>query len=275
MRNSTSLTLEEGVKLCQRFHISVDSLLDTRTENVVFQYFRFRDEASFKHYLTTIQANLERIAASPDGKLMFADDDLPILHHFRFLEHTAFKLYYWLISSNATIVSKPRFSPTLVGKELLELASKVYATYAKIPSIEIGTLDGANTTLRQILYCWEAGFFESKDDALQVCEQFLEILQGIEEECAVGRRLQLYLSEIQIDNNCIWTQVHEKQEVYIRHQTFNMVHTESPAFCQDTQDFLQTLIQKSTLLSGTAEKQRSQFFLHLRKRVGELMGKIG
>jgi hypothetical protein len=219
--------LEEGIKLCQKFKISVDNLLDTRTENVMFQYFRFRDEDSFAHYLKTIYNRLKQIKDAPNGYIISADDDLPILHHFRSPEHAAFKMYYWLQSATPKSLKKP-FSMDLVGKDLSKLAYQVYELYNQIPITEIWTQDCTNTTLRQIQYCADLGLFEKPEDAHLICQQFLDILEYIEEKTMHNPHFQLYLSDIQIDNNCIWAQSYEKQEVFIRHQAFNIVHTDSP-----------------------------------------------
>jgi hypothetical protein len=50
VNSETNFSLEELVVLCRYFNLSIDEYLDTRTENVVFQYYRFVDEASFKYY---------------------------------------------------------------------------------------------------------------------------------------------------------------------------------------------------------------------------------
>ncbi|TAE18473.1 MAG: hypothetical protein EAZ95_04085 [Bacteroidetes bacterium] len=273
LRNNTALTLEEGVKLCLHFHISVDSLLNTETEHVVFQYFRFRSADSFRVYLASIRDRLRQIARL-QGKIICADDDLPILHHFQHPEHTAFKMYYWLLSTQPAQAHKPTFSPAWVGKELIELAQEVHEAYCQIPAVEIWTEDCANTTLRQILYCVEVGAFGSPAEARLVCQQFLEMLQSIEKKASEGKALQLYLSEVQIDNNCIWAEAHEKQEVFTRHQSFNIVRTESRLFCEDTHLFLQDLMQKSMLLSGTGEKKRHQLFAYLYQRIEEVIEKL-
>lgn len=262
----TSFSLEELVSLCRHFNISIDEYLDIRTENVIFQYYRFVDEASFKHYLQTILERLHQIADSPEGKIISADDDLPILQHFSYPEHTAFKIYYWLISMLEPATEKPIFSPEKMDAELLELAQKIHEVYEQIPTTEIWTQDCANTTLKQIQYCQEMNLFASSSLAILVKQQFVDILIHLENRATTNPNFQLYLSEVQIDNNCIWAQSVQGQEVFIRHQSFNVVHTETHIFCEDTHYFLKKLVQKSVPLSGTSETQRRHFFQELQDK---------
>ncbi len=266
-KNETNFSLEEVVILCRHFNLSVDAYLDIRTENIMVQYYRFVDTDSFKHYLETILARLRLIADSPEGKVVSADDDLPILQHFRYPEHTAFKVYYWLVSMLSPAVEKPIFSPTFIDEELLQLASEIYEVYSQIPTTEIWTPDCANTTLKQIQYCEEMNLFESQDLKQTIKQQFAYILSHLESKAAMHPHYQLYLSEVQIDNNCIWAKSTQGQEVFIRHQSFNVVHTDAPNFCEDTYNFLETIIQKSTLLSGVAEIQRNHFFTTLKEKL--------
>ncbi len=262
-----SFSLDELVKLSRHFHISIDDFLDIRTENVTFQYYQFVDVASFKRYLYHILARLQQISQNPQGKIISADDDLPILQHFRYPEHTAFKIYYWLLSTYPHTVQKPRFSPAWIEEDLLALTQKIYELYIRIPTIEIWTQDCANTTLKQIEYCVEMDLFESPIHIEVVKQQFLDTFVYLENKATINPHFQLYLSEVQIDNNCIWTQTDSGQEVYIRHQSFNVVHTDAQRFCEDTYKFLDMLTQKSLYLSGTSEKQRVHFFENLKSKI--------
>ena len=281
LRCETALTLEEGVKLCQHFEIAVDSLLNNGTESVVFQYFRFRDKESLTRYLETIYKKLQQISNNANGQVICADDDMPILHHFRYPEQAAFKIYYWIQSAmhDSTLAKSP-FDMEWVGKDLLDLTRKIYDLYCQIPSIEIWTEDCAVSTLKQILYCWEARLFNSVEEAHLVCDQFIKIFDTVQHQAEKGTKntqtpnFQLYYSEIQVDNNCIWAQSGRKQETFIRHQTFNIVHTEAEAFCKDTEEFLHTLIKKSILISGSSERHRNRFFEQVRERIKDVKRKL-
>jgi len=47
---------------------------------------------------------------------------------------------------------------------------------------------------------------------------------------------------------------------YISFNTLNSLTTNNAAFCEETEHWIRNLIRKGTLISGTAEKQRYQFF---------------
>jgi hypothetical protein len=175
-------------------------------------------------------------------------------------------MYYWLLSTLPPSVQKPKFSPDTADKELLQIAQEIHTLYSEIPTTEIWTPDCTNTTLKQIQYCQEMNLFASQELEQLIKNQFVDLLTYLENKATTQESYQLYLSEVQIDNNCIWTQA-ERPEVFIRHQSFNVVHTENPIFCEDTFYFLEGLSQKSLLLSGAAEKQRTHFFTTLKSKM--------
>jgi BetR domain len=281
LRGEKLLTLDEIAKLSDKFQISFDSFLHTESGNVTFQYQQLKNSEGFLQYLQNILNHLNTIRSTPGSQIIYAADDVPILHQFYFPEHGGFKMFYWLQSVlQETSLQNKRYHPNLLSEDMLHIGRRIYEVYCDIPSIEIWTDESPSSTLKQIEYYLESGLLDSSVLALQICEQFEEMIRMIQQKAADGSKnnkehnFQMYQSEVQIGNNCVLVQLGNRQITFVRHQTFNIMHTYQASFCQETEVFLQNMIKKSVLISGVSEKQRYQFFQNIHLKINALKDKI-
>ena len=84
-------------------------------------------------------------------------------------------------------------------------------------------------------------------------------------------KLAFHLSDVMVGNNTILAKAGNFSASYLSYSTFNFMHTTNSHFNAQNQDWFNTLMSKSTLLSGVAEKQRNQFFKSAIKHIKELM----
>lgn len=278
IRGETKLTLDEAALLCTHFGIPPESLLAPIGGSVNFLYRTIKTEADFQFYLRNILQSIGKIEGSKNGMLVYAGADIPVFHHFQYREHAAFKIFYWLNAvTQIEDFQFKKFSSTLIGEETLNIAKAAFDAYHRINTIEIWSEDSATSTVKQILYCWEAGLFERKEDALLVTEQLRDFLTNVQRQAEIqeGNTSRiLYHSEIQIGNNCVLVKTPEPSMVYLRHQTINTMVTTNASFCQETDVFMKQLIKRSVLISGSATKQRHQFFSTIQASVEKLLSEI-
>jgi hypothetical protein len=279
LRGETDLTLSEILKICNFYKISPDNLQQSQPGLVTFQYRPLTDTVNFEEYWTDMLQILTRIRET-NGSIIYAADDIPIFHHFAFPEHAAFKIFFWMRSFlNIKALHPKKFTIDEVPEFFIKTGKKIYETYQEINSIEIWTEESANSTLNQIAYYWESGLFAHREDALLVCEQLIEILNYLQEQatrCSKKDKenYKLYHSELQVGNNCVLVTTGDVQTAFVRHQTLTLMNTTNAGFCQETESFLKTLMQKSVLLSGVSEKQRHQFFDKIRQKTYKFMESI-
>jgi len=180
-----------------------------------------------------------------------------------------------------------KFDSQLVNKEVLNLGRELYDIYAKIPSIEIWTEISPIGLYKQIEFYWDSGFFQSKEDALEICNQVEEEFAAIEKQAETGRKFDskgnlhdeensylLYWSEIEIGNNCVLTDTEGIKTVYLSFNTFNKITTRNQFFCEEIDKWLKNLIKKSNLISGISEKQRHRFFNRINEGLENTRNKI-
>jgi hypothetical protein len=285
MRGETPLTIDELSTLCSHFKIGFD-LFNNQTGSVSFNFEQMDGIDGFRNYLLDIYNALHHLSNSEDAELYYAALDIPIVHHFNYPDLSAFKIFYWLRDVlNIPIYEKAKFIPSEVSDDLKMIGKQIYSEYCKVNTVEVWTLASINSSIAQIEYYWGAGIIESKEIAINVCNQLEEEIKTIQKQAEVGHKLlienpenisnfKLYISEIEIGNNCILTKKGDLKTVYLSFHTFNKLVTVNSKFCDDTFRWLNNLIRKSTLISGVSEKQRYLFFKQVYEKLAKLKNKI-
>ena len=281
LRGSTILSIGEITAICNHFNISFDLLLGENSNAVLFNYGELHNEQDFHRHLLFILSEMELFTQTPDIELTYAAIDIPIFHHFDFKELTAFKIFYWLKSViNAESIANNKFSPHFLPSEVYDVCKKIITAYRSIKSTEIWTDATVNSLIKQISYFWESGMFESKEDALLICEQAeneilsIQTIAETSSKTPSDNNFNLYFSEIEIGNNSILASSEKYKRAYLSHNTINIIVTTHNSFCGETERWLNNLIKKSTLISGTSEKIRYQFFKRALDNIASLKNRI-
>ncbi len=285
IRGETALDITEVSTLCSKYNISFDMFYQ-HTENISFKYNLLQDIETFKNFLKSILKDMQQIESAKDNQIIYAAVDIPIFHHFNYAELSAFKLFYWMKAVvGVKEFENKTFSTKLINEEILEISKAIYKTYLNIPSIEIWTTETVNSLIKQIEFFWESGNFESKDDAIIVCQQVKEEFLLLEKQAENNNKNEsnqenkkgefiLYYSDIEIGNNCIYTKRHDLKSVYLSVHTFNKLITTDQIFIKQTESWLDNLISKSTLISGVSQKNRYQFFRNAKEKINSLISRI-
>ena len=289
IRGETLLTIDEVITLCNYYKISFDTSEVSKAGTVTFGYTRMNEgETSFKEFLNSILQMLTRIKNSKQSLIQYACEDIPVFYSYKYPGLAAFKIFYWMkaIMGNPSLEQK-KFSISQIPEELIELCTLLAKQYTEIPSVEIWTDTTIQSTLKQIKYFWETGFFNSKADALTVCEDLKLAINDTQHQAKIERKFMgqddihpteknysLYFSEIEITNNCVLISMGDAKSVYLGHQSFNTMATTNDLYCKETERWLDQIISKSTLISGVSEKTRNQFFNKIFSQIDNLIDKI-
>lgn len=282
------IDLNELVLISKHFRISLDSMLGLTSNSVVFDYDSIKHTADYKRYLQSIIDDLNLIAKHDNVKLIYASQDIPLYHYFYSEPLARFKFFYWLRSIvNAEEFQNQVFREAEIDDELIHLGKELYNVYTRVPSEEIWTELTPASLFKQVEFCWSSGLFFDKDQALIVCDEIKQTFNRIEQQArsgikidvsgqpaGFGKNYKLYLSEIEIGNNCILTQVGEHQSVYLTFNTFNKIVTANNIFSEEVCKWLNNLTSKSTPISEVSEKHRYQFFKKLNKGLEEVRKRI-
>ena len=290
LRCKTSLTFDEIQLLATKYGLSVDSLMGNQLGAITFSYPRFVDKHfNYEQYLNDIANNLETIASFDEKQIIHVVKDIPFFHLFHIPEIGAFKLFFWA----RTIFDNPELKDKLFSLEedmsdkMIELGKNIINTYIKIPSIELWNEEAIHATLKQIeIYC-EAGLFRNKKEAVILCDKLIELLSHIKSQAEYGFKYlyglkpvgrdgnyKLYRNELILGDNANIVKTGDTKTTYINYNSLNFLQTTNAAFCQETEEWLNNLIKRSSLISSASERQRNQFFLTMEEKVNKLKEKI-
>lgn len=289
MRGETLLDINEIQKICLHYNLSFDSICGTdQTGLVSFQYQPVKELSDFRKWMENIAVHLKSIQNKKNAHVIYAAIDIPVFHNFRFPLVSFFKTMYWLKSiTNHPDFQNVRFSKSNINPEFIAAGKAMHDLYSSIPSTEIWTDLITYSLLRQIDYYWDSGEFETREDALALCDEVEQEFEYLQNAAASSSKIpdrkeipgepvnfQLYDCDIEIANNCILVINGEQKTVYLSTQTFNIIVTSNTLFANETHRWLNTLIKKSTLISEVSGKQRSLFFRDAFEKIRHLKQKI-
>jgi hypothetical protein len=287
LRCETAFSLDEAVRICMHYSIPLEALNSQVDRVVTFQFSRLDDQASsYFSYLKHLSEQLQRIDRHPSGRIHYASEDIPMFYHFGFSQLGSFKSYYWMKSIlNVAALIPEHFPPNDEQDVPSDLLHELYDRYARIPSTEIWSDETIESTLQQVKFYWDAGFFASVAAAHLVLDDIEAMMQRIARQAETGQKIglngastgapfQMYLCDLMIGNNSIYIELGETAVSFIGYNTFNAIQTRNEHFNEQHLRWMENLRSKSIQISGMAEKIRNQFFKAQRKKIDELRAHI-
>lgn len=281
IRGETPLVLEEAKVLTEAFNLSLDEALNSSQNSVSFIAFNLdNNNYSFKKYLQDILSSLQLAASFDQKEIIYLTKDFALFHNFLFRPLFAFRYFFWMKS----IVQHPdfvslKFSMGFLTGDIEEIGSEIVRLYNTIPSVEIWNTECVNSTISQIEYYREAGYFESDNDVEKIYDALKLAIEHIRVEADSGckfypgenpdyqkQNFQFYYNRVVLGDNTIMAILNGRKILYLNYDVLNYMVTQDELFCNQVYGKLQMLMRRATILSGVSEKQRNIFFnLLLRK----------
>lgn len=284
LRCETDISYNETLVLCKHFDIPLDALTDESPEAITFKIHRL--DGSLEHfgtYMDSLNADIINMGRFDSKEIIYAAEDLPVFYSFFLPLLARFKIAYW----NKSILNMAELQGLVVEDvhipaDWMEKLDSIASHFQKVNSTEIWNEDTLKSTIRQIRFYWEAGFFKHKESALGVIEELRTLIDIIQRQCETGKKFNhrkgqfteadytLYTCDLMIGSNCVFMRAEEKEASYIGYNSFNYMRTSNAYFNEQEKSWINNLITKSTLISKVAEKQRNLFFKELFRQIEEL-----
>ena len=290
IRGEKQLSLQEVKKLCQHYRFSIDDLAGNSSIKTVIFRINMLDEEnySFLDWLRTLLSYMVTTNKANQVEAIFILNELNFFQIIQVPEVCAFKLFFWQKSNlDFDNFKKISFSLELLDKEIYEISHEIIDQYVKIKTIELTTEECLNSYLKQILYYTEAGYFETRNDALIICEKLLELVNHKQKQAELGFKFpfgkqpvgeegnfQLYHNDIILADNTVLIKAGNVQTSFITSNAINIMQTDNKEFYQYNYSWGRNLMAKSVLISGTAEKERSRFFRKLKEQISSVADQI-
>ena len=282
IRGEKAISIEELYVLCTRYHLSLDVLLNLKTDTISFQgknvdpsSFRFED------YLAAVGQQVKYMASFKQRAMYYLCKDIPLFHHYQFKELAAFKYYFWhktLLQSKEFVTRK--ISLKQYPDEVFEIGRKALDVYNQLNSYEIWNMESLNGTLRQVEFYHDTNAFQTEEDLLKIYESLESLFTHLETQAELGYKFDsndpekkrladfhMYFNEVVIGDNSILAVLDGTKISFLTHTGMNFIMTRDIDFCENMYNYYQNLMRKSTLISTVSERERSKFFKVLRNRI--------
>jgi len=282
IRGETGLVLEEARTLCEHFGLSIDAILEADKKRVSFYYSRIdNNEQPFVQYLSGIHKSLQAAEAAGRAEITYLTKDMPLFYNFLSRPLFAFRYFFWMKS----ILMHPdfsarKFSLSLLPSEIETLGKSILTIYNRLSSTEIWNVECINSTISQIEYYRDAGYFESESDADALYTSLAEVIEHIRMQAETGTKflpgenpsvkketLQLYHNRVVLGDNTVLVTLDGVRTVYLSFDVLNYMATTDAGFCEGIYQKIENLTRRATILSSANDKQRNIFFNLLLKKI--------
>jgi transcriptional regulator with XRE-family HTH domain len=283
IRGEKPITLDELKLLCEKFNLSLDQVLQLRSNKILFTDPEANgDIKNFQQYLSGLLLAFEQFAQFKQREMLYLSKDVPVFHFFYFRELLAFKAFFW----DKSILNNPEYENRNFDlknydvKESFAAGQKILQYYNDMPSSELWNYESINSTILQIEYYRDAGIFETREDLNAVADSCDAMLQHLQKQAEKGVKflpgageagykapLKLYINEIILGNNSIMVELDGQRTSFINYIVLKYISSTDKNFTEKTFNNFNNLVSRSVMISGTGEKERSKFFKTLRERV--------
>ncbi|HVZ56662.1 MAG TPA: helix-turn-helix domain-containing protein [Chitinophagaceae bacterium] len=282
LRGEKSLSLDELLRLCAHFHISLDQLTDNQTGAFVFRG-NLIDPATFRFdaYVQGMIRDLTYFNGFAQREIYYLCKDIPIFHHYLFREIAAFKRFFWL----KTYLQFPEYRDRRFRFEdypdsLFRQEMQVLELYNRMTSYELWNVESMNILIRQIEFYRNSQVFESDRDALTLYQLAGQLIDHLEAQAALGFKFaygdpertplgafHMYFNEVFLGDNNILVILDGVKMSLLTHTTVNYMATRDLAFNENMYRHISNLMKRSTLISSVSERERSRFFRILKEKI--------
>lgn len=289
LRGETPLLLDEAAELCRHFNLSLDRLLEMKSDSVVFRNIRInRQEYTFEKYMSDLLGLIRQFNSFQEKEIIYLTKDVPIVHNFYYPSLTAFRYYFWM----KNIIQHPEFkdrgfTTDCIPAEMEKLCRELAREYSKIPSVEIWNSECINSTLSQIEFCKDSGLFPSFAAIKTVYEELEETILHLRAQAESGMKFmpgenpesaannfRFFFNRVVLGDNTVYVSTGQVVTVYLNYGVLDYMATRDSTFCKQCYDDMHNLMRKSTLISQTSEKQRNIFFGILLSKIQDRKRKL-
>ena len=283
MHGITQLTLDEAALILEHINTRIELKQGIQEHSLAYSFYS-DDIVSPPRSYEQWAANILNHSKSLDRlreryKLFSFQNEISYFHYLPFKPLLYFKLYVWSRSNwhipNASHFTIDTFRNNLALNLLIDQLSEHYRTYT---SIDIWSYDFLTPLLHQITYYQLIGAIPNPEDIRDLVLSVQKLVSSLERMCTLGRKIALgkketfepievYLNQTMVNPNIIYIEAENYQLSYSAFLDPNFIRTHNKQVCKATHEWMQRSIKESTLISGSGEKARAQYFASLKEKI--------
>ncbi len=283
IRADKPISFDELQKLCIRYKISLDQFLNLQSDSFIFSgQLDNNENFRFENWLAEVLKQYMIINSFEKKHIYFLSKDLTFNLHFQIPEIAAFKCFVWMRSflsfqqekAEKFVFNYPGFA------EHHATGLKIVDIYNNIPTTDIFNKEGINTTLQQIEYYYEAGRLITKEQAHILFDQMVMLVNHVEKQAELGYKFKLggkphagspayrlFNNELILGDNTLLAELGDLKVTFLNHSFMHFIATKDKTFNEAMYKNLNNIMQKSTLISASNERERVKLFNGLRDEI--------
>jgi hypothetical protein len=282
IRGEKRFNIDELFIICSTYDISLDTIFSVKSNGSIFNYTSL-DVGDFDNYLMYMKKFSKSIELVKDGKdkeIIISAIDIPVFHFMPYKELTLFKLFAWTNTVYKYDGNFLSFVKKYERPDLFNCYDKIASDYSRIPSTEVWTTNTIDTILRLLDFYVETGYFPEQDIPLLLCHQLLQLIEKLKVWVEKGYKenplstFRFYVSDTDLENNFVLLRKDNVLQCLIKLFTINSLSTSDENFCKETQNWLESSINRAVLLSGASERDRFRYFNTLQQKVHSMIDKL-
>jgi hypothetical protein len=286
LRGEKPLTLYELKLICEKYHMSVDQVLQLQNDSILFQAPDIgQRDIPFVDYLRGLLGQLKYFNSFQDRQMFYLCKDMIYFHFYLYPEFAAFKTFFWL----KTILNKQEYNHKKFSlaefsfSECFAVGQEMIKEYNKIPSVELWNFESISSSISQIEYYKQSGMFTNAADLGLVVDSFIKTLdheqmqieKGVkfmpgDSELVYKAPIKFYVNEVVLGNNTILLELNSNRLAFITYNVLSYLIAKDPRFTSKAFESFDSLLSRSQLISVTGEKDRNRFFNSMRDKVHAL-----
>lgn len=286
IRGEKPVSFKELKEICGKYNLSLDQMLKLENESVLFQApGMIHKAADFYAYMKAMLAQFQYFSTHKNREIHYLCKDAPFWYFYLFPHLASFKTFFWskTINNYPELADKKYSFKDFPYDDCFKVGQDILKLHNEMLTVELWNLESVHSTISQIAYYKDSGFFKTTEDLELVVDSFLQLLDHLELQAEKGVKFlpgakevsfkaahQFYVNELILGNNTILLILEGQRVSMITYSVFNYLITRDIRFSEKNFETFNTLLSKSTLISSTGEKDRVRFFNTLRNKVLQL-----
>ncbi len=260
IKGASSLSLQQLAQLCDELKFSYQ-YQPNQGDTITFSYPKMvAGKREMKSFLLDMLENLKAIHKLKNKLIKVTTDDIPLFYLFKYPELTAFKLHFWADSLGAETEGASLFE---LNDEIKKITKSLNELYLEIPSIEIWDKDTLHGSIEQIVFAYEAGLLKDKVLAETILMQLKACLEDVNSYALKSSKIDgfgfdWYLCDV-LGSICYLVNGNDVLTSFNRFNTFNYLKTNDFGYCNQTDKWMDILINRSVSFSGNGAKHRAKY----------------
>lgn len=281
IRGDVSFSFEEISIISQQLNLSVDKVLNISNPDKGDFTLNVSLEAnpleSFLNNVNKYVRIFRSMSTCIRSLSVSAHNSLPYSWYFSRELLSRFMLYKWMCQRELFLENTP-FSKFVLPEEVMAAQKAYMDKFKKIRKTTFILEKGIFSSLaRDVAFLAQLDLL-SPAETWQVKREFLAMLDDMEDIAEVGTwkkapdtEVRFYLSEVDFDNTYIYLECDALRMASLRIFSLESIFSQNNKVCSMQKDWIESLMQHSTLISQSATMQRIEYFKEQRKWVDSII----